>query len=156
LLIKFYILHADASNISSGPRSLFLGALPRNYARSVWQGKGPCIIWRRIGFALKDERKPDWAEAEAELTEAIERRGPGQELVSRHYEFVRAICRIEQEGRCRNGEPSDPQTVKAILDDLNMASRAERIRALILAEPTVTRWMTINKIDEKKVLSAFG
>jgi hypothetical protein len=94
--------------------------------------------------------------ARERLVHHLEKDEKPNAIMDRSTNELSALCRIEQEGRCRNGEPSDPQTVKAILDDLNMASRAERIRALILAEPTVTRWMTINKIDEKKVLSAFG
>ena len=48
----------------------------------------------QLGFALKDKSKPNWKEAEEELTKAIEIRDRIGDIGFGLYEFNRAICRI--------------------------------------------------------------
>ena len=105
----------------------------------------------QLGFALKDKRQPNWAEAEAELTRAIEIRGPWQDHGWLFYEFNRAICRIIQDDAFVRSNPSDPQTRTAILDDLRAASHANLFR-LMESEPNIKKWMTLNEIKKKHIV----
>lgn len=99
----------------------------------------------QLGFALKDQRQPDWAGAESELSKAIEIRGPWQEHGWLFYEFNRAICRINLDGAFKQGKASDKQTKQTILADLNAASNAPALADLVREEPAISSWMARNK-----------
>jgi hypothetical protein len=92
----------------------------------------------QLGYALKDQRTPDWAQAEAELDQAIKLRGEPTDPGSLHYELNRAICRIAQDPAPGRGQPSDPALRKSVLDDLRAASVNTRIRDKIQGSPTST------------------
>jgi hypothetical protein len=105
----------------------------------------------QLGFALKDKRNPDWAEAEAELTKAIEIRGAWQDYGWLIYEFNRAVCRIMQDDAFGRGEPSDKATRAAILDDLRAASHANLFK-LMARHPNIKQWMTLNKVSKADIV----
>lgn len=100
----------------------------------------------QLGFALKDQRKPNWKEAESELTKAIKLRGPWREHGWLFYEFNRAICRINLDGASEQEEQTDEKTKRTILDDLKAASHASEIDKLIADDPTISKWMKINNV----------
>jgi hypothetical protein len=99
----------------------------------------------QLGFALKDQRQPDWAGAESELSKAIEIRGPWQEHGWSFYEFNRAICRITLDSAFKQGKASDKQMKQTILADLNAASNAPALADLIREDLTISSWMALNK-----------
>ncbi len=106
----------------------------------------------QLGFALKDKREPDWAEAEVELTKAIEIRGPWRDHGWLWYEFNRAVCRIVQDEAFTRGEASDAPTRIAILDDLRAAAHANLYK-IMAGHPQIKQWMTLNKIKRDDIVS---
>jgi hypothetical protein len=70
-----------------------------------------------LGFALEDQRAPDWRAAEAALTEAIRRRGPAERgwLL---YEFNRAICRVRLDTGA--SAPSSPEVQASVPADIEV------------------------------------
>jgi len=100
----------------------------------------------QLGYALKDQRTPDWAGAERCLTEAIEIRGsPDQGW--RMYEFNRGICRIELDPAFRSGGASDAATRDRILEDLRVAMKDDALKKAICTEPLFARWLENNGLE---------
>lgn len=108
----------------------------------------------QLGFALKDQRQPDWAEAEAELTRAIEIRGDWREHGLLLYEFNRALCRIKLDLGFRAQTKSDAKARNEILADLQAAARADVLLTLIQQEPLIQQWMTLNGVDNDMLAHA--
>ena len=102
----------------------------------------------QLGYALKDQRQPNWAEAESEFSKAINLRGPWQEHGWLFYEFNRAICKINLDDAYRLGKKSDDSTTQAILTDLKSATAARGMRDVILGESAISKWLEINGVDE--------
>lgn len=100
----------------------------------------------QLGFALKDKREPDWAEAEKELGRAIAMRGSWVDKGWLLYEFNRAVCRIRLDAGFAEGRPSDPEARGRILEDLRVAAHSDAIRPLFMEEPAVRRWLALNGI----------
>lgn len=106
----------------------------------------------QLGYALKAQRNPDWAAAEQELTQAIEIRGNWQERGWLHYEFVRAICRINQDGGYANKSASKPDAKRKILDDLRAAAQIE-LETLFPTIPEIVNWMKWNQVSMQDLAS---
>ncbi|MBI3764762.1 MAG: hypothetical protein HY260_23215 [Chloroflexi bacterium] len=102
----------------------------------------------QLGFALKDQRNPDWTEAEAELTKAIEIRGSWQTEGWLFYEFNRAICRIVLDKDYQQDMKSKAEARQRIFDDLSAVSQSE-LKGLIPKVPEIGKWMSLNKITGK-------
>ncbi|MGE5378067.1 MAG: hypothetical protein ACM3XO_23650 [Bacteroidota bacterium] len=100
----------------------------------------------QLGYALKDKPGPDFAQAEAQLTEAIEIRGPWQEKGWVFYEFVRAICRIRQDDACIAGRASSPQVKEKIFADLYAGAQAKYSLGLMKKDPDIKKWMSLNGV----------
>lgn len=100
----------------------------------------------QLGFALKDKREPDWAEAERELTRAIEIRGSWEQKGWFFYEFNRALCRIHLDAAFGQGRSSTPESRDRILQDLRVASHMEEIRRLVPEDPTIQNWIALNDL----------
>jgi hypothetical protein len=98
----------------------------------------------QLGYALKDQESPDLAAAEAELTKAIELRGPWEDNGWLFYEFNRAICRIMQDEAFRSGQPSKPDVRDKILTDLRAVAQHDLKKQLILDSPDIKKWMSQN------------
>jgi hypothetical protein len=106
----------------------------------------------QLGFALKDKRQPDYPEAEAVLTKAIEVRGPALTEGHVYYELNRAICWIEQDPEYRQGRPSTPAARDRILADLRTASGE-----LLLIQPpiaSIQNWMQLNGVSVSDLTAA--
>lgn len=104
----------------------------------------------QLGFALKDKRDPNWAEAEAELTEAIGIRGRWEEKGWLFYEFNRAICRIMLESTAADSKSREALR-EGILADLRSSTHSEELQDLIQKEPNIVKWMTKHKISIKDI-----
>lgn len=103
----------------------------------------------QLGFALKDKTQPEWAEAERELTTAIEIRGPWHEHGWLFYEFNRALCRIMSDPAFVQDHPSDPDRKVQILEDLRVAVHADDIGRILRSDPVIQKWMSLNSITQK-------
>ena len=101
----------------------------------------------QLGFALKDKRKPDWKEAEAELTKAIELRGDWREKGWLFYEFNRAICNINLDGNFLQKKKSDEPIKTKILDDIKNAANASELKLLIKKDKLINEWLTLNSVS---------
>lgn len=78
----------------------------------------------QLGYALKDSRNPQWKDAEATLTKAIQIRGHWRENGWIYYEFNRAICRIMLDDPLQ--ERPSSQNVRSTLNmHLFLLSRSE-------------------------------
>jgi len=103
----------------------------------------------QLGYALKDKVDPDWAEAEAELAEAIRLRGDAQASGWwPMYELVRAICRIELDEAYAKRAQSREETKEAILADLKVAGCKPEVEKKIRNDQTIQDWMAHNNIAE--------
>ena len=103
----------------------------------------------QLGFALKDKTHPDWAEAEKELSLAIEIRGSWEKNGWLFYEFNRAICRINNDRDSERGRPSKPDRKEEILADLRAATHAEGLMGLIKSDPVIHKWLNLNDVEAK-------
>ncbi len=104
----------------------------------------------QLGFALKDQLKPDWSDAESELSKAIEIRGPWQDAGWIFYEFNRAICRIMLDNAFRQDQPSEQSVRKQILEDLRIAWNSD-LRKIIQEEELFNRWIKMNKVKNSEL-----
>jgi hypothetical protein len=103
----------------------------------------------QLGYALKDRRVPDYAEAERELTRAIEMRNQSPERNwYQFYEFNRADCLIAQEV-----DGSTPESKSAILSDLRAAAKDPWILTQIMGYRRMTDWMTREGIEPADIES---
>lgn len=94
----------------------------------------------QLGYALKDQREPNYAAAEKSFTSAIEIRGPARENGYEIYEFNRAICRIKQDMEFAKGQASSPERQELIRDDLKIAFELNAD----LSDSEVTEWQKLN------------
>jgi hypothetical protein len=104
--------------------------------------------WHRnhaqLGYALYDAH--DYANAEAALTTAIDRRTKAGQRGFDLYEYVRAQARIAQDPADKTASPSDPDVRDAILDDLREAYKAGFLRRDIQADKRVQSWLKRNQL----------
>jgi hypothetical protein len=100
-----------------------------------------------LGFALKDQRVPDWEAAEAELSKAIQLRGSRAKNGWGIYEFNRAVCLVNLDKDWQHARPSREDRRALILADLAVAA-ADGWTDVILTEQSLMKWMNLNKISE--------
>ena len=100
----------------------------------------------QLGYALKDKREPDYAQAEASLTKAIRIRGPWQQSGWVVYEANRATCRIEMDPEFKQGKPSTAKNRARILEDLTVVA-AEDTLAPWFERPPFSDWMKLNGVS---------
>jgi len=108
----------------------------------------------QLGFALKDIIRPEWAEAEKELTHAIEIRGPWQEHGWLFYEFNRALCTIMLDPAFAEDHPSEPERKSHVLQDLRAAAHADDVKQVLRTDPVISKWMSLNDVAEKDLRRA--
>jgi hypothetical protein len=112
-----------------------------------------------LGYALKDQKTPDWSAARVALTKAIELRPDTDAVQSGMYEFNRAYCNIKLDLEAGTSSAA-PGLVKAIVDDLEAALRSSDGREIVLAavgsgiraekdweDRTVSTWLEHNKLN---------
>jgi hypothetical protein len=100
----------------------------------------------QLGYALKDQRKPDWVAAEQALSTAIRIRGESKDGAWLAYEYNRAICRIALDQAFGQDKPSPKEAKSGIVADIKMAIEDEWILTWAETEPIVTKWLKINKL----------
>jgi hypothetical protein len=99
----------------------------------------------QLGFALKDQRQPNWEEANSELTKAIEIRGSWQTTQSRlFYEYNRAICQIHLDKDFILKQKSTDKAKKRILADLQAANSSNLKSDIIAYDPIIKEWLSLN------------
>jgi hypothetical protein len=98
----------------------------------------------QLAYALNATEPPDRAEAERELSEAIEIRDRTGVVGFPLYDYVRAVWRILLDSSFSRGEPTAEPTRALIKADLDRAARsARRRRAMETNEPIVS-WLRLN------------
>ena len=97
----------------------------------------------QLGYALKDQRVPDWAGAERALSKAIAIRGSAAEYGYAMYELNRAVCRINADPNFQAKKPSESETQKAIRADLQAATAAD-LGEIIARTPEIAAWQQLN------------
>ena len=95
--------------------------------------------WGQLGFALKDQRAPDWKPALDVLNTAIRIRGDAATNGHWLYEFNRALCRINADDNFANTKPSAPDVAKAIRADLEVV-RSLGHDDIFESAPEIERW----------------
>ncbi len=100
----------------------------------------------QLGYALKDQRAPDWIGAETELSKAIQIRGSGLEHDYVIYEFNRAICRINTDENFKQKNKATAEVSKRIIEDLQIASSDNYTADLIQENQTINDWLVQNDI----------
>lgn len=103
--------------------------------------------WGQLGFALKDQRTPDWARAASALSTAIRIRGDAREFGYWLYEFNRAVCRIAMDPNFTAGRPSAPAVQADVHADLEIAS--EQQHELIERTPEIVEWLRLNPTNAR-------
>jgi hypothetical protein len=106
----------------------------------------------QLGFALKDKRQPDYAEADKELTKAIEIRGAwkSEDDINRlYYELNRAICRIHLDEGFNNDKPTAVEKRELILKDISSADNNPDLSRLMMSEEKtpIPKWMKLNNLN---------
>jgi hypothetical protein len=101
----------------------------------------------QLGYALKDQRPPDWANAEAALTKAIQIRGSGVEHNWVFYEFNRALCRINLDENFKLNQKSSSDVTKRIVEDLQVAFSDHYTADVVVADGTIRKWVDLNNIN---------
>lgn len=99
-----------------------------------------------LGFALKDQSKPDWAGAESALSRAISIRGDPKEPALLTYEANRAICRINLDQAFAQKKPAPKDIQTQIIGDLKRAIQADAMKSLLERTPEVKEWLTLNSL----------
>ncbi len=108
--------------------------------------------YAQLGYALKDSRKPQWEEAEAAITKAIEIRGPWQQNGWLYYEFNRAICRMMRDDPSQS-RPSPPEIRAKIVEDLQAVFSDRNFKKIVDREPVVEKWITTNSVTSAELKS---
>jgi len=107
----------------------------------------------QLGYAFKDQSKPDWAQAEAELNKAIELRGPWEDNGWLFYEFNRAISKINQDEGFKSGKESKLEVRDKIIKDLNAVIQSKlKLKELIFQEPDIVKWMAQNGLSRNDLI----
>lgn len=102
--------------------------------------------YAELGFALKDQPKPDWSGAERALSRAIAIRNKvGESDTS--YEMNRAICRIMQDEAFAQSVPSNDETRERIVADLKVAAEGKKTSVWGKNEAVVKKWLNLNNLD---------
>lgn len=101
----------------------------------------------QLGYALKDKRNPDWAEAEKELSAAIAIRGDAGDHNWSIYEFNRAYCRIKLDPAVENDSPSSEEAKTRIIADLAVGIEDVWVNDLIEKDPLINKWLRVNNLD---------
>jgi len=99
----------------------------------------------QLGFALKDQRNPDWSGARDELSEAIRLRGDWRACgMTPWYELVRAVCYIKLDPALKNRTASDAKTRQSITTDLEAAFADPDTRDAVTEDAVIREWMELN------------
>ena len=94
----------------------------------------------QLGYALKDQTKPDWAAAETEFNKAIELRDKdANDRFGYPYEFNRALCRIQL-----------GMTPDKILPDLRATIKQDQ-QEYIKNSPEILAWLKANGLALDKL-----
>ncbi len=107
----------------------------------------------QLGFALKDQRKPNWEKAKSELSAAIEIRGSWQTHKWLHYELNRAFSLIMTDKAFSRNEPSETSIRDAIITDLQAACHSS-LEKRIRDDKLIKKWMAVNKINETDLIKS--
>jgi hypothetical protein len=97
----------------------------------------------QLGFALKDQRTPDWQGAAEALTAAIQIRGEKVREDWYIYEFARALCRINLDPDFQANRPSSPENKQEILNDVTLGKRWATAAGADIEE-SITKWCELN------------
>jgi hypothetical protein len=97
-----------------------------------------------LGYALKDQCEPKYDEAEKELSQAIEMRGPWENEGWVIYEFSRAICNIGLDPSFAAGKESTAEWKEKILADLKTAGNSSRLKSVLGATSPIKEWLQMN------------
>lgn len=103
----------------------------------------------QLGFALKDQRVPAWAEAVRVLTTAIQLRPADEQTSFRWYELCRAISLIREDPDYAKRPCPDPQRQAQILADLNRVGG--HLQATIDTAPELWEWLKVNNLQVEGV-----
>ena len=99
----------------------------------------------QLGFALKDQREPDFVEADQELSTAIQMRDSREFGGWRFYEFNRAICRIRMDEQFEQGKPSEQERRNQIIGDLSATWQSD-LRLMAQEDDLISQWRKLNKV----------
>ncbi len=101
--------------------------------------------WAQLGYALKDQRNPDWQRAEQVLTTAIQIRGRADVHGYALYEFNRAVCRINLDENFKRQQATSGSKRADIIADLQTAQE-EGLADVIGRTQEVQDWLHLNKV----------
>lgn len=98
--------------------------------------------YSQLGYALKDQKEPNWDDALANFNMAIELRGPPNLVFGHLIEFCRAVTLINTDANFKTGKPSAKEIKDAIISDLEVG--------ILVLNPSddiaVKEWMKLNKV----------
>jgi len=99
-----------------------------------------------LGFALKDKREPEWANALEELNQAISWRGNWADHGdwTTYYEFNRVICRINLDENFKDHRVSNTQLKNSIREDLQVVAEGGAISAEKIQDSVIVEWFELN------------
>lgn len=101
----------------------------------------------QLGYALKDQRNPDFVEAEKMFTKAIEIRGSATDNDWHAYEANRAVCRVNIDPgfKANPRVAADPTTVAAVMADLRVGAQDPWSYEWLTKDLSVSAWLGLNQ-----------
>lgn len=107
----------------------------------------------QLGFALKDQRHPDWEAARESLARAISYRGDWKGTGWILYEWNRAFCNIQIDLARGGSAPTPGEERESILADLRAAFTADALVDWTRREETMMQWLQRNQIQIESLAS---
>jgi hypothetical protein len=109
-----------------------------------------------LGIALLLKSPPEPGNAEAELTMAIDARGPADLRGYAQYEAYRASARIRQVPKWKK-TPTEPELASVVRDDIEVALKDPYVRENLTTYHTeVVEWAQLNGMADKIAALATG
>lgn len=103
--------------------------------------------YSQLGYALKDQKEPNWDDALANFNKAVELRGPPNPVFGHLIEFCRAVTLINIDANFKAGKLSTKETRDAIKNDLKVG--------ILVLNPSndiaIKEWMKLNKVTNSQL-----
>ena len=103
----------------------------------------------QLGYALKDQEKPDWAAARDSLSTAIKIRGSADQNKHHGYEFNLALCEVHLDDAFEANQRSAEDRKERVMADLKVAFGDPEVRGWLDTNPKLKEWLALNGVDPK-------
>jgi tetratricopeptide (TPR) repeat protein len=102
--------------------------------------------YAELGYALKDQTKPDYKEALDNLSTAIEgfKKTGNTQGIGIVY-FNRAFCQIQLDDNFNQSKASADENYNLIKSDIDEAAKEDYVKQIVEKDETIKKWQELNK-----------